>query len=110
MPPRVYERILRGLQAKARREPGGLLLEGVPHDRIVRTDPIVMGTQGARRLADLGFIGDERRIAGGLGPDNVRQIIRDFQPELVDVSSRLESVPGKKDPEALKKFFAELNI
>ena len=48
-------------------------------------------------------------IAGGIGPDNVAQVIEDFHPEFIDLSSSLETAPGKKDPEKLKKFFGELD-
>lgn len=46
-------------------------------------------------------------LAGGLSPDNVRQAITEVSPFAVDVSSSLESSPGKKDPELLKRFIAE---
>lgn len=47
-------------------------------------------------------------LAGGLDADNVRNAIRKYSPELIDASSLLEAVPGKKDLEKLKKFFGEL--
>ncbi len=47
-------------------------------------------------------------LAGGLGADNVREAIEKYSPELIDASSLLEAVPGKKDLEKLKKFFGEL--
>jgi len=47
-------------------------------------------------------------IAGGLGPDNVREITENYRPELVDVSSRLEAEPGRKDHAKMQKFFGEV--
>jgi indole-3-glycerol phosphate synthase/phosphoribosylanthranilate isomerase len=47
-------------------------------------------------------------LAGGLGPDNIREIARRWHPELVDASSRLEASPGVKDRTALERFFAEI--
>ena len=44
-------------------------------------------------------------LAGGIGPDNVRELISEFNPELIDVSSRLEKSPGKKDHKKMEKFF-----
>jgi phosphoribosylanthranilate isomerase len=35
----------------------------------------------------------------------VGEIIERFRPELIDVLSRLEAAPGKKDPALLKSFF-----
>ncbi|TAH53880.1 MAG: bifunctional indole-3-glycerol phosphate synthase/phosphoribosylanthranilate isomerase [Treponema sp.] len=48
-------------------------------------------------------------LAGGLNPANVRMYIEEFEPELIDASSGLESGPGKKDPALLKSFFREIN-
>ena len=44
-------------------------------------------------------------LAGGLGPDNVAAVIGTHAPELVDVSSRLEAEPGRKDHGKLRAFF-----
>jgi indole-3-glycerol phosphate synthase/phosphoribosylanthranilate isomerase len=54
----------------------------------------------------------ERRplwLAGGLGPENVREKVTRFRPELIDASSRLEASPGMKDPGKLKLFFEEVD-
>ena len=45
-------------------------------------------------------------LAGGLNPDNVARAIEMAQPQAVDVGSGVETAPGKKDPEKLKRFFA----
>jgi indole-3-glycerol phosphate synthase/phosphoribosylanthranilate isomerase len=47
-------------------------------------------------------------LAGGINPGNVRQYIQEFSPELIDVSSGLESLPGKKDHGLMKLFFREI--
>jgi indole-3-glycerol phosphate synthase/phosphoribosylanthranilate isomerase len=47
-------------------------------------------------------------LAGGLGPDNIRDIIKRFHPELIDASSRLEAEPGKKDTHKLTQYFKEI--
>ena len=43
-------------------------------------------------------------LAGGLSESNIRQRVEEFNPELVDVSSRIELYPGKKDKKKLGEF------
>jgi len=47
-------------------------------------------------------------LAGGLTPENVARAIEIAQPQAVDVASGVEAASGKKDPEKLKAFFAEV--
>jgi phosphoribosylanthranilate isomerase len=43
-------------------------------------------------------------VAGGLNSGNVRQAIQEAAPYAVDVSSGVESEPGRKDPERMAEF------
>ncbi len=82
----------------------GLLLEG--------WKPGVTGGGGARlelrpedvrrEMAD----GPALVLAGGLTPDNVAEAVAAFGPDVVDVSSGVETTPGRKDPERMRRFVA----
>jgi phosphoribosylanthranilate isomerase len=48
-------------------------------------------------------------IAGGLQPSNVAQAIARSGADIVDVSSGIESQPGIKDPELMKRFIHEVH-
>ena len=45
-------------------------------------------------------------LAGGLKPYNVVSAIRTLAPDVVDVSSGVESAPGVKDPWLMREFYA----
>ena len=88
--------------------------EGEP-DRIVGTVPLF----DTHRPGAYGGTGDsfdwrlldgrrgEYIVAGGLGPDNVGELIRLIRPWGVDASSRLESAPGVKDLGKVAAFVEE---
>jgi len=48
-------------------------------------------------------------LAGGLSHENIRSVLDEFKPELIDASSKLESEKGKKDHKKMKLFFTEIN-
>ena len=45
-------------------------------------------------------------LSGGLSPDNVAEAIAATHPVLVDVSSGVETAPGQKDAELIRRFVA----
>jgi phosphoribosylanthranilate isomerase len=48
-------------------------------------------------------------LSGGLTAANVAEAIARVQPLMVDVSSGVESAPGRKDPDKLREFFAAVS-
>jgi phosphoribosylanthranilate isomerase len=47
-------------------------------------------------------------LAGGIGPDNVRRAVASARAYGIDVCSRVESSPGIKDRELLRRLFEEV--
>jgi phosphoribosylanthranilate isomerase len=58
----------------------------------------------ARTLFSSAPAGVHLIVAGGLTPQNVAHAIAQLRPWGVDVSSGIESSPGRKDPALLTRF------
>ena len=48
-------------------------------------------------------------LAGGISIDNIEEVYKKVKPSAVDVSSSLESTPGRKDKDKVIKFFEKIN-
>lgn len=74
-------------------------------DTFVSGDPGGTGETGNWNLArNAVATGRPIILAGGLNPDNIAEAIRTVKPMAVDTSSGVESAPGKKDHEQLRRF------
>lgn len=82
-------------------------LRRMPVDAVL-VDGVRPGSGEAFDWADAGRLRtlDRWVLAGGLTPDNVAGAVRDLDPWAVDVASGVESAPGVKDHEALRRFVA----
>lgn len=47
-------------------------------------------------------------LAGGIGPEGIEEIMKKYSPELIDVSSGIESAAGIKDHALMEKLFGGL--
>jgi phosphoribosylanthranilate isomerase len=81
----------------------GLLLDALVAGQLGGTGQTIPWGQLGESLAD---IRAKTRIilAGGLRPENVAQAIADLSPDIVDVSSGVESAPGIKDHGRMRAF------
>ncbi len=80
-----------------------VLLDAWQEDRLGGTGRIFPwdALRSARESAPAGLrIG----VAGGLSPVNVAEAVAQLEPDLVDVSSGVESEPGTKDPDLVSAF------
>ena len=102
--------IIKALRAKDR---GALAHAGdfvTPHILLDAHVPGEFGGTGAR--VDLALACEFKRahpalslwLAGGLTPENVADAVRAVRPAVVDVSSGVESGPGRKDVEKMRAF------
>ena len=107
---------------------GAMSLESLPHPRrgIIETtlenyqtddaylldahSPSGLGGTGEKFNWDLAVeaqkFGKPIFLAGGLTPENVGEAVKKVRPFAVDVSSGLESAPGKKDAAKVRAFIA----
>ncbi len=86
-------------RAAARYRPGRILLDAF--------SPARAGGTGVRfnwELAGGDRSGMDLILAGGLNPDNVGEAVRRIKPWGVDVSTGVESAPGVKDIEKIRRF------
>jgi len=102
--------------AVARIDATALMPDLVPLARgadAVLVEPSVAGVEGGSgvplvlelgRRARAQLTGTVMVLAGGLRPETVAAAIVAVQPEVVDVSSGVESAPGHKDPAKLRLF------
>lgn len=104
-------RCYRGYQAQAiyldrdLDEPLAKLDPGAPFNLL---DSAVAGNSGGTGLTfDWSLLAEwpgNLMVAGGLNPDNVGDLIRDYAPWGVDVAGGVEAAPGVKDPQKVKAF------
>jgi phosphoribosylanthranilate isomerase len=87
-------------------------LSTVPSGATPLLDTAVAGRHGGTGQSfDWNLANDAGRdivIAGGLNPTNVAMAVETARPWGVDVASGIESIPGEKDAEAMRRFVEAL--
>ena len=69
---------------------------------------------GTGKTFDWGFFKDNKEfvkktmIAGGLNAENIGKLLEEYSPWGVDISSGVETAPGKKDPLKLQQLFKKV--
>lgn len=90
----------------------GVDLSHVPRDATPLLDTAVAGIHGGSGITfDWGLAADLGRdlvVAGGLNPGNVAEAVEMSAAWGVDVASGIESSPGEKDAEAMRRFVEAL--
>lgn len=92
------------------RPDGSLSAEPPPPPSLVHLDTALPGREGGTGRTFpwpiAAAIAASRPIvlAGGLDADNVAEALAIVRPFAVDASSRLETAPGRKDPERVRRF------
>jgi indole-3-glycerol phosphate synthase/phosphoribosylanthranilate isomerase len=75
-------------------------------ERVARVVDLPWQTEDPTHLERARAVEGRVMLAGGLGPENVREAIDAVQPWAVDASSSLEASPGIKDHERVRAFVA----
>jgi phosphoribosylanthranilate isomerase len=87
--------------------------DAIPDSDAVLVEPRVPNVRGGAgvpldltlaRTARSLLSGHPMALAGGLNPETVAEALLRAQPEIVDVSSGVESQPGIKDPDKIVRF------
>lgn len=101
-------KLIKGIRAKDKESLSAI--ENCPSDAII-LDAYKKGLYGGTGQGfdhSLAIIAKEYGrniiISGGLTPDNVYEVIKEVTPYAVDVSSGIESSPGKKNIELMERF------
>lgn len=96
--------IVSRLRAFGRERPDYLLLDTCDPSRLGGTGRMIDSAALAASIGSCPVLLPPIFLAGGLTPANVAGAIRQVEPVGVDVSSGVESSPGRKDPDKLRAF------
>ncbi len=116
-PPEYLERLawpaIKGVSITTAQDLG--VLQRFGHARAILLDTKVAGQYGGTGTVFDWRIADQAReygrpiiLAGGLSPENIAEALRIAKPVAIDVSSRIESAPGRKDSARMRALFAAI--
>ena len=105
--PGINRRVVKAFRVKDSASLAGIRRYQVAGYLLDAWSPLAHGGTGQTfdwDIAKTAGVADRLILAGGLNPENIADAVHTVTPYGVDVSSGVESTPGRKDPDKIREF------